>query len=401
MKELMKGIDVSLWQKSDFDFVAAKADGYRFAIIKGGGRLVSDPSVLYVDGCYETLYASAVRAGMHVGAYWYTRALSVSEAMEEAEYFYKNCLKGKKFDMPIYLDVEDKRTFAAGCRMTTDVIKAFCGYLEQKGYWVGVYASLSFFSGRMYDDELQGYTHWVAQYNGGYGCTYPHKDVLGMWQYSSSEYVSGRRTDTNSCYVDFPTEIAKAERNGLHTHKWHYVADTVNHCLECSECGERKDAAPHVLKPMSNATHHFKQCTVCGANVQWEKHYGGKANCAHKAVCSSCGAEYGELDPNTHTGKTKVTGAVPATNEHNGWTGNEVCDGCGKVFKVGTTVTKKDGIPGDVNDDGSVDSKDLVRLIKAVASGSTDEKADVNGDGEVNSKDIINLMKKISGGTKE
>ena len=68
MKELMKGIDVSLWQKSDFDFIAAKADGYRFAIIKGGGRLVSDPSVLYVDGCYETLYAAAVRAGMHVGA---------------------------------------------------------------------------------------------------------------------------------------------------------------------------------------------------------------------------------------------------------------------------------------------------------------------------------------------
>lgn len=399
MKEIMKGIDVSLWQTEDYDFVAARAEGYSFAIIKGGGRLVSDPSVLYVDGCYETLYASAVRAGMHVGAYWYTRALSVAEAMEEAEYFYKNCLKGKKFDMPIYLDVEDSRTFDTGCRMTTNVIKAFCGYLEQKGYWVGVYASLSFFSGRMYDDEIQGYTHWVAQYNGGYGCTYPYKDVLGMWQYSSSEYVSGRRTDTNICYVDFPTEIAKAERNGLHTHKWHYVADTVNHCLEC-DCGERKDVAPHALKPMSNATHHFRQCVVCGANVQWEKHYGGKADCAHKAVCASCGAEYGEPDPNTHTGKTKLIGAVAATTEHTGWSGNTVCADCGKVLSVGKTIPKKKDIPGDVNGDGSVDSRDLIRLTKELANGSTDTKADVNGDGSVDSRDLINLMKKISGGTK-
>ena len=35
---VMKGIDVSLWQKEDYDFVAAKAEGYSFAIIKGGGK---------------------------------------------------------------------------------------------------------------------------------------------------------------------------------------------------------------------------------------------------------------------------------------------------------------------------------------------------------------------------
>ena len=46
VKEIMKGIDLSLWQTKNFDFIKAKAEGYRFAIIKGGGRLVSDSSVL-------------------------------------------------------------------------------------------------------------------------------------------------------------------------------------------------------------------------------------------------------------------------------------------------------------------------------------------------------------------
>ena len=51
---------------------------------------------------------------MYIGVYWFTTARSVAEAMEEAEYFYKNCLKGKKFDMPIYLDVEHSGTFREG-----------------------------------------------------------------------------------------------------------------------------------------------------------------------------------------------------------------------------------------------------------------------------------------------
>ena len=397
---VMKGIDVSHWQGTNFDFNDAKFDGYDFVIIKAGGSDALNHHSMYTDGMFETNYRRAKDAGMHIGAYWYTAANSVSEAMQDAQYFYQNCLAGKEFDMPIYIDVEDKRTFAAGCRITTDVIKAFCGYLEQKGYWVGIYASLSYFSSRMYDDELLRYTHWVAQYNGGYGCTYPNKDILGMWQYSSSEYVSGTRTDTNICYVDFPTEIRKAERNGLHVHTWKYVADQTNHCFECTKCGERKGAEPHTLKPMHDATHHFEQCTVCGANVHWEKHYGGSADCAHKAICSACGAEYGETDPDKHIGETKIVGAVPATNEHNGWTGNEVCAGCGKVFKGGTVIPKKEEIPGDVNGDGQVDTRDLVRLMKGVASGETDPKYDVNGDGNVDTKDIINLMKKLSEGNK-
>ena len=399
MKEIMKGIDLSLWQTKNFDFI--KAEGYRFAIIKGGGRLVSDPSVLYVDNCFETFYAGATSAGMYIGAYWYTRAATVAEAKAEAEFFYSNCLKGKKFDMPIWLDVEDGRTFNAGKRATTDVIKTFLGYLESKGYWVGIYASLSFFNNRMYDSELQGYAHWIAQYNGGAGCTYNGAVGVAMWQYASDEIVAGRTTDTNICYVDYPTKIKKAGKNGYtaHVHDWQMIADAYNHCEECKSCGERRNTEPHTLYPRHNDTHHFETCKVCEANVNWEPHSGGKANCSHRAICEVCGAEYGELDPNTHTGETKLIGAVAATTEHTGWSGNIVCADCGKVLSVGKTIPKKKDIPGDVNGDGSVDSRDLIRLTKELANGSTDEKADVNGDGSVDSRDLINLMKKISGGT--
>ena len=144
-------------------------------------------------------------------------------------------------------------------------------------------------------------------------------------------------------------------RNGFtaHTHRWHYVADTENHCLECSDCGKRTDAEPHTLEHKHDATHHFDRCTVCGTTVNWERHKGGTATDTKRAVCEVCGTEYG------------------------------------KPLKIAA---------GDVNGDGVIDARDMVSEMKAVASKRTDKKYDINGDGSVNTKDIVNLAKKITKG---
>lgn len=61
----------------------------------------------------------------------------------------------------------------------------------------------------------------------------------------------------------------------------------------------------------------------------------------------------------------------------------------------------RNGFPlhGDVNNDGIVNSKDIVHEMKHIANCTDDScelKYDINGDGKVNSKDVVNLMKRVS-----
>ena len=337
---------MSHWQ-GNFNWEAAKSEGVRFAVIKGGGG----DGGLYTDSAFKRNYDAAKALGIPVGAYFYCGAKTVARAREEADFFIDNVLDGRSFELPVYADIEDSGMLALGPRALTDIALTFCSRLEERGYFAGIYSSLSYFSSRMYDSELRRFTHWVAQWADR--CTYPHESCLGIWQNSSSETVAGVRCDTDIMFVDFPEIIRELGKNGFtaHTHSWHYVADTVNHCLECSGCGKRKDTAPHVLIPMHDGTHHFDKCTVCGATVNWERHRGGRATTDRRAVCEVCGSEYGEL------------------------------------LKT---------VPGDVNGDGSLDTRDIVGEMKAVAAGKSEERYDINSDGSVNTKDIVNLTKKIS-----
>lgn len=64
------------------------------------------------------------------------------------------------------------------------------------------------------------------------------------------------------------------------------------------------------------------------------------------------------------------------------------------------TLEIVDYLPGDINDDGSVDIKDQIRLLKYLAGNKVEvnEKAlDVNGDGSVDIKDQIRLLKYLAG----
>jgi hypothetical protein len=54
------------------------------------------------------------------------------------------------------------------------------------------------------------------------------------------------------------------------------------------------------------------------------------------------------------------------------------------------------GIPGDINNDGEVNTKDLVRLMKKISAGVTDADLDLNGDGSVDNADLRQLMKYLA-----
>lgn len=96
-------------------------------------------------------------------------------------------------------------------------------------------------------------------------------------------------------------------------------------CYTCRECGETKNE-----------------------KMPLGEHEGGKATCTQKAVCSSCGKEYGKLDPNNHVGQTEIRNRKNATLTEEGYTGDIYCLDCNNKIKSGKKIpvlpTEKDAI---------------------------------------------------------
>ena len=212
------GIDISHWQ-GDFNLSKAKQEGVEFVIIKGGGA----DAGYYVDSRFKTNYSRAKENELPVGVYWFSRAVDTASAKKEAAFFYENCLKNRTFELPVYIDVEHRDMLTLGKTKLTTVVKAWCDYLEKKGFFVGIYCSTSTFRSRMDDEQLQRYTHWVAQWSRT--CSYPYEKTLGVWQFGGetnlirSNRIAGKVTDQNYMYVDFPAIIKAAGRNGFTAEK--------------------------------------------------------------------------------------------------------------------------------------------------------------------------------------
>lgn len=205
------GIDISAWQ-GDYDLARAKKEGVKFVIIKAGGG----DDGLYKDSRFEQNYKKAKDLKLPVGVYWFSKALNNSDATKEAKYLLENCLKGKQFELPIYIDVENRTQLNIGKRKLTDVIQTWLKYLNDRDYWVGIYSSTSAYASYMYDNELNWCAHWVADWRGK--CYYPNQ--YGMWQFGGetnpirSKKVAGQTTDQNYMYQDYPKLIKEKGKNG-------------------------------------------------------------------------------------------------------------------------------------------------------------------------------------------
>lgn len=182
------GIDVSTWQ-GEIDWAQVKDAGIQYVMIRGGYR-GSESGVVYEDDRAKANYAGASAAGIKVGAYFFSQAISVEEALEEAD-FLLNLIKDWQVDMPVVFDWEyidpDARTQKVDARTLTDCIKAFCNKVRLAGYQPMVYfnADLSFKGVHL--RELTDYGFWLAQYDTV--LNYPYK--IDMWQYTETGSVPG------------------------------------------------------------------------------------------------------------------------------------------------------------------------------------------------------------------
>lgn len=205
----IKGIDVSQWQ-GVIDFEKVKADGVKFVIIRVNNWDGLNNRVVK-DTFFEQNYKAAKAAGLDVGAYYYTWECSVSGAMRDAE-LCLNYIQGKKFEYPIYFDLEWNKAFQQGRTVCDGMVKAFCDMLESGGYFAGLYISRSPLQTYISQDVANRYSLWIAEY--GSECKY--NGLYGMWQYSSTGKVNGISgdVDLDECYVDYPALIKSGGFNG-------------------------------------------------------------------------------------------------------------------------------------------------------------------------------------------
>ena len=207
----IKGLDISSYQKGiNFDLIKSNV---QFLILRAGFTgWGGDGTNKNKDTLFENFYAEAKARGIPVGAYWYSCANTYDKGKAEAEYMYNNCLKGKQFEYPICIDVEEDRHQQVGKGRMAEAIKGFCEYLESKGYYVSIYANTNYFNNYIDTASLGRYDKWLANWSSRkpsfkYG-------EYGMWQNSSDGNIGGMRVDTDFAYKDYPTIIKNNKLNG-------------------------------------------------------------------------------------------------------------------------------------------------------------------------------------------
>lgn len=190
-KDVMLGIDISVWQGDNIDFNKVKEDGAEFVIIRMAYSDLDTPIVL--DKYFEQNIKKAKDAGLKVGVYVYTSANTKEEAIKQAK-FIKNHLNKTKLDFPIAFDFEDWSDFNTLKMNSHDLLERVNEYqsiLEKDGYDMMIYGSKWYLENVWLPND---YDIWLAHYidetdyNGDYI----------LWQLCSDGIIDGIYG-----YVDF------------------------------------------------------------------------------------------------------------------------------------------------------------------------------------------------------
>lgn len=195
------GIDVSSWQ-GNIDWKAVKASGIEFAIIRVGYR-GSKSGVLVEDSCFKKNIQGATAAGIKVGVYFFTQAVTEAEAIEEAS-MVLSLTSQYKLSYPIFVDTEngsgEARANKLDKKTRTACVAAFCKTIQNAKKTAGIYASKNWYMEKLDTNQLSKYVIWVAQYNTV--CNY--KGNYSMWQYTSRGRVAGIKgnVDLNISYIN-------------------------------------------------------------------------------------------------------------------------------------------------------------------------------------------------------
>lgn len=198
------GIDVSVFQ-GDIDWDAVKNDGIDFVMLRVGYRGYGQKGIMGKDDKFYSNYEGAKKAGLKVGAYFFSQATNESEAREEAA-FVLDAVRDCPLDYPIaydweFVDNDEARTNGMASEDITVCAKAFCEAIKSAGKVPVIYfnCETGYFN---YDlPQVKDYDFWLAEYYDTPSFYYNYK----MWQYSKTGSVDGISgdVDMNISIVDF------------------------------------------------------------------------------------------------------------------------------------------------------------------------------------------------------
>lgn len=189
------GVDVSVHQ-DDIDWVKVKDSGIDFAMIRLGFRGYGTGEA-QLDENYRQNIEGARAAGLDAGVYFFSQAVTVDEALDEAQIVIDS-LKGLDVNYPVVYDWEiiyddTARTDDVPVDVLTDCCVAFCEAIRDAGYTPMIYQNKKTTMFKLDLERLTDYDFWLAEYNSE--PTYYYD--FSMWQYTSEGKVPGIKGDVD------------------------------------------------------------------------------------------------------------------------------------------------------------------------------------------------------------
>ena len=190
-----KGIDVSSHQ-GDIDWKQVAQDGVEFAIIRLGYRGYGSEGKLVEDTKFEDNIKGASAAGIKVGVYFFSQAVTTEELMEEANLVLEK-IAPYKIECPVVYDVEktskDGRMNNISVEERTQLTALFCQTIQDAGYKPMIYHNTEMGALMIDVAALEDYDKWYASYSDQMFYPYEYK----IWQYSDKGRVAGISTDVD------------------------------------------------------------------------------------------------------------------------------------------------------------------------------------------------------------
>ncbi len=191
-----KGIDVSKYQ-GNIDWEKVATDGVEYAFIRVGCRGYGQKGTMIKDQKFHQNMQQALQQNIPVGAYFFTQAITVDEAKEEAAFVIGE-LEGYEVTYPVAIDIEriqneKARQDALSKEERTELCIVFCEAIKAAGYIPMVYGDSETFAELIIPEELSEYEFWICETDGK--MTFPYE--FAVWQYSHTGKVSGINNDTN------------------------------------------------------------------------------------------------------------------------------------------------------------------------------------------------------------
>lgn len=206
---LARGIDVSRWQ-GEINWSQVAADDVSFVMLGTRSKGAVDPY-------FHRNIQQASAAGVKVGVYIYSLAVTVEMAEAEAD-FVLDLIHDYPVSYPVAFDMEDSTQGNLSKEELAAIANAFCKKISDSGCYPIIYANENWLKNKL-DMSLMDYPVWVARYSAR-----PSYQNPVMWQATSTGSVKGinGNVDIDFQFKDFSGQIPANTWRTINGKRYYY-----------------------------------------------------------------------------------------------------------------------------------------------------------------------------------